>query len=94
MASYYLCHEIYTPKVPLTSLNNLISPYMPPLILTALHLTYLFVLHSLKFIPLLFLGIYTYIPSSWKSSFRSFSRKFLSAIQVAAYLRLLSPPSQ
>lgn len=40
MALYYLCHEIYTPNVPIKSLNNMIFAYPPTLTLTTLHLTH------------------------------------------------------
>lgn len=57
MAPYYLCCEIYICYVPLNSLNHMISAYMSILILTTLCLTNVFVLASLKFIPLSFIDL-------------------------------------
>ena len=85
MAAYYLCNEIYTRNVPLKPLNNMISVYLPTLILTALHLTNFFVLTALKCIPLSFLDLYTYSLSSWKTNFSSFSRELSFIIQDSTF---------
>lgn len=59
MSPYYRCYEIYILNVLLTSPNNVISAYLPTLILTTLRRTNFLVLTALKFIPLSFLDLYT-----------------------------------